>query len=315
MQRILKITLLLFLSLVSVSKTEAEDVKHRLIAQDKGKVVILSSEGKVEWEFQNNYVAHDIVALPNGNVVVATAHNKLVEVTPEKKIIWEWTSKPVGNYKGVVEIHGFQRLSNGNTMIPETGNRRIIEVNRKGEVVKEIPLTIDNPDSHRDVRMARKLKNGNYLVCHEGDRTVREYDKNGKVVWQYFVDMDGKPETSGHEGHGNHVFGAIQLRNGNKLIACGNGNRVVEVNKKGQVVWSVGYHELPGIEFHWVTTLQELPNGNIVIGNTHAGPENPQLVEVTHDSKKMVMWLLKNWDVFGNDLCASQILDIKGLNR
>ena len=302
------------LSKVIVS-AKAEDVAHRVIAQDRGKVVILSKEGKVEWEFQNNFVAHDIVALPNGNVVVATSPNTLVEVTPDKKIIWQWTSKPIGNYKGAVEIHGFQRLPNGNTMIPETGNRRIIEVNQKGEIVHELPLTVEHPDAHRDVRMARKIKGGHYLVCHEGDHVVREYDKKGKVVWQYEVDLDGRPETSGHEGHGNHVFGAIQLRSGNKLIACGNGNRVVEVDKNGKVVWSVGYRELPGIEFHWVTTLQELPNGNIVIGNTHAGPENPQLIEVTHDAKKLVVWTLKNWDVFGNDLCASQILDIKGVNR
>ncbi len=29
-----------------------------------------------------------------------------------------------------------------------------------------------------------------------------------------------------------------------------------------------------------MTTLELLPNGNLIIGNTHAGPENPQLIEV-----------------------------------
>jgi len=52
-----------------------------------------------------------------------------------------------------------------------------------------------------------------------------------------------------------------------------------------------------------------LPNGNIVFGNTHAGPDNPQLIEVTRDKK--VVWTLDNWKVFGNDLCAVWLMDAK----
>jgi hypothetical protein len=283
---------------------------HRLVAQDRGKVTILSAKGEVEWQVDCRFVSHDIAMLPNGNLLLHTAPATVVEMTPEKQVVWQFVSKPKEGYNGAVEIHAFQRLKNGLTMISESGNRRIIEVDKEGKIVHEIPLTVDKPNSHRDTRMARKLDNGHYLVCHEGDGVVREYDGKGKVVWSYALDLNGRPRADGHEGHGTEVFGAIRLPNGNTLIAGGNNNRVIEVDREGKVVWSVEQNELPGIRLTWVTTLQRLPNGNLIIGNTHAGPDNPQLIEITRDKK--VVWTLKDFKNFGNDLCASQVLDVRG---
>lgn len=283
---------------------------HRLIACDRGKAMILSAAGEVEWETDLPYTAHDISVLPNGNVLLNTGPASIREVTPDKKVVWQWDGKPKEGSTADVQIHGFQRLSNGLTMIAETGNRRIIEVDRDGKIVHEIPLTVDHPNSHRDTRLVRKLDNGHYLACHEGDGVVREYDPTGKVVWSYKLDLAGRPAQDGHDGHGTHVFSAIRLKNGDTLIGGGDNNRVIEVNPEGKTVWSVEYNELPGIRLYWITTLQQLPNGHLIIGNTHAGPDNPQLIEITHDKK--VVWTLKDMTHFGNDLCASQVLDVKG---
>jgi hypothetical protein len=292
-------------------------VTHRVLAADRGtgKVAIIDARGHVEWEFANRHDVHDLQWLPSGNLLVHISHTTLVEVSPEKKIVWKYESKPKSGYKGKVEVHAFQRLENGDTMIAESGNQRIIEVNRDGRIVKEIGLTVKNPHPHRDTRMVRKLSTGTYLVCHEGDGCVREYDAMGKVVWSYSLDLGGRPRSPGHgpEGHGVEVFGAIRLPSGNTLIAGGNNNRVLEVSPKGEIVWSVDQKELPGITLAWVTTLQYLPNGNIVIGNCHAGPENPQLIEVTRDKK--VAWTFKDHRNFGNNLAAAQILDVPGIIR
>ena len=288
----------------------ADAVRHRVLANDKGRIAIVSAEGKVEWEVPTRGTAHDIALLPNGNVLFPIGARTIVEMTPDKKEVWRYESKPKEGYTGGVEVHAFQRLSDGRTMIAESGNRRIIEVDRDGKIVREVPLTVNKPDAHRDTRLARKLDNGNYLVCHEGDGTVREYDGAGKVVWSYALDLNGQPRTPGHDGHGTEVFGAIRLTNGNTMIAGGNNNRILEVTPAGKVVWSIERDELPGIRLFWVTTLQMLPNGNLIVGNTHAGPDNPQLFEVTRDKK--VVWTFKNWDTFGNDVAAAQVLDVKG---
>jgi hypothetical protein len=290
----------------------ADPAKYKVLAQDKGHVAVVGPDGKVEWEVECRYNSHDIHLLPNGNLLLHTGPATVTEMTPKKEVVWKYEAKPKDGYKGRVEVHAFQRLADGTTMVAESGNRRIVEVDAGGKVVKEVPLTVNKPDPHRDTRMVRKLASGNYLVCHEGDGCVREYDPAGKVVWEYKLDLGGRPRSPGHgpEGHGTEVFGAVRLPNGNTVIAGGNNNRVVEVDPAGKVVWSLDQKELPGITLAWVTTLHVLPNGNLIVGNCHAGPDNPQLVEVTRDKK--VVWTFRNFQVFGNSCAAAQVVGIDG---
>ncbi len=69
----------------------------------------------------------------------------------------------------------------------------------------------------------------------------------------------------------------------------------------------------PGLAQAWVTTLHALPNGNLIVGNCHAGPDQPQLFEVTRDKK--VVWTFKDWKNFGDNLAAAQVLDVPGVIR
>jgi len=288
---------------------------YRVLAQDNGHVAIVNARGQVQWEVECKHNSHDIALLENGNLLLHTGPTTIVEMTPEKKIVWQYEAKPRAGYSGRIEIHAFQRLPDGSTMVAESGNRRIVEVNTDGKLVKEIALQVEHPDPHRDTRMVRKLASGNYLVCHEGDGVVREYDESGKVVWSYTLDLAGRPAAPGHgpEGHGTAVFGALRLENGNTLIACGNGNRVIEVTPDGKPVWSLEQDDLPGIQLAWVTTLQVLPSGNIIVGNCHAGQANPQLIEVTKGKK--VVWTFQDFKTFGNSLAVAQVLDVQGVLR
>jgi outer membrane protein assembly factor BamB len=305
--------LLLAAALPGVAR--ADPPEYRVLAQDKGRVALVGADGKVGWEVPCNHGSHDIHLLPNGNFLLHTGPATVVEMTPQKEVVWKYEAEPTPANTGRVEVHAFQRLADGSTMVAESGNRRIVEVDRDGKVVKEVPLTVKNPDPHRDTRMARKLPSGNYLVCHEGDGAVREYDPPGKVVWEYALSLGDREPAPGHgpEAYGVAVYGAIRLPNGNTVIAGGNNHRVIEVDKSGKVVWGIDRKELPGITLAWVTTLHARPNGNLIVGNCHAGPDNPQLFEVTRDKK--VVWTFKNFEVFGNNLAAAHVLDIEGVIR
>ena len=285
-------------------ETSGPKPAYRVLGGDKGKIALVGPTGKVEWQIPGG-TTHDIARLANGNVMYISGAATVVEVAPDRSVVWKYESKPKAGYTGKVEVHAFQRLDNGLTMIAETGNLRIIEVDRDGKIVHEVPLTVNKPSTHSDTRLVRKLANGHYLVCHENDGAVREYDPSGKVVWSYKLGLNNRPATPGHDGHGDHVFGALRKADGNTLIATGNGNRVIEVDPAGKIVWSIAHDELPGIRLYWVTTSQLLPNGNLIIGNCHAGPDNPQLIEVTRDKK--VVWTFKDFKTFGNDLAASAV--------
>ncbi len=174
-------------------------------------------------------------------------------------------------------------------MIAESGVARIIEVDRNGRLLKEIPLVVDHPSTHSDTRLVRSTGSGTYLVAHESDGKVREYDReSGRVVWEYEVPMFGKQAKNGHgpEAFGNRLFTALRLTSGNTLIATGNGHSVLEVTPEKEIVWQIHQDDLPGIRLAWVTTLEVLPNGNRVIGNCHAGPGQPLLIEIESEIER-----------------------------
>ncbi len=261
------------------------DYSTRLLA-------LVNEQGDIDWKQPIRQI-HDASRLPNGNVLFQRSWTDIVEIDSEGATVWKYdAANQHGNTGKKVEVHAFQRLANGDTMIVESGSGRIIEVDAQGTLKKEIVLTRNHKNFHTDTRLARKLENGNYLVAHEGDKVVREYNAQGTVVWDYLV--------------GTKVYSAQRLANGNTLIGAGDGHRVLEVDQSGKTVWSVEEQDLPGITLAWITMVERLPDGNTFIVNCHAGPENPQLLEVT--SAKKVVWSFRDFKRFGNSLAVAHIV-------
>ena len=290
---------LMFVAARTVSAEDNSSVqtgtpRKLLIGDYSAKVLALVNEkGELAWQ-QPIRDIHDAWKLANGNILFQKSWTEIVEVSPEGKTVWHYDAgKQNGNEGKRVEVHAFQRLANGHTMIVESGPARIIEVDADGKIHKQIALKVENPNPHTDTRLVRKLDNGHYLVAHESDHAVREYDADGKIVWEYKV--------------GSKVYSALRLANGNTLIGAGDGHRVLEVDKDGKTVWSVEENELPGITLAWVTMVDRLPNGNTFLVNCHAGPTNPQLVEVT--AEKKVVWTFKDFKRFGNSLPVARIVE------
>ena len=205
---------------------------------------MVNKDGSVDWSWANGAGAHDLHLLPNGNLLAPTSRSSIVELSPEKEVVWEWVSEPLTADIDKVEIHAFERLNNGLTMIAETGNLRLLEVDREGSVQHQIPLQVENPHTHHDTRLVRVTPDRTYLVAHEHDGAVREYDRSGKVVWEYRLKLNG-PATPTHRGHGTAVYSAYRLPSGNTLIGGGNNNRVLEVDRDGNTVWSLDSGEIP----------------------------------------------------------------------
>ncbi len=305
--------LLAVLSLFALST--AAPAAHRLVVQGNNKLAIVDAEGQIEWEMAWGGI-HDIHVLPNGHIMVQQGRTRIVEIDPEtSEIVWSYNAaEQNGNAGRAVEVHSFQPLENGNIMIAESGPARIIEIDREGTLQSEVALHVNHPSTHSDTRLVRRLAGGNYLVCHERDGAVREYDgENGEVVWEYEIPLFDRERHGGHgtEAWGNHVFGAVRLENGNTLIATGNGHSVLEVTPEKEIVWQLHQNDLPDITLAWVTTLEVLPNGHYVIGNCHAGPDNPLLIEIEPKWKE-VIWTFDQYNVFGNSVSNSQLLDVEG---
>jgi hypothetical protein len=302
---------LLSASLLIPASAEQTGPARRVLAADDStrRLAIVAPDGSLEWEIKVGAI-HDASLLPNGHILFQQGWTKIVEVAPDKKVVWEYDAgKMNGNEGKRVEVHAFQRLGDGLTMIAESGPARIIEVDQAGKLRHEIKLKVNHPNPHSDTRLVRKTAGGTYLVAHESDGWVREYDTAGKIVWDYEVPLFGKERKGGHgpESFGNSVFSAIRLPNGHTLIGAGNGHSVLEVSPKKEIVWSVRQNDLSGITLAWVTRVERLPNGNTLIGNCHAGPENPQFIEVT--PAKKVVWAFKDFKNFGNSMPVQAVLE------
>ena len=270
-----------------------------LVGASYGKniIAICDEKGEVLWSYKTKGPKkghtghHDIQLLPNGNILYHDTWTKTSEITLGKEIVWTYDSASMNGNKGKVDVHAFKRLPNGNTVIVESKVGRIIEVDKEGSKVHSFPLRKGGPSSTRLMRMTAA---GTYLVCAEKPGVVIEYDREGKVIWEYLVK--------------SRIYGAIRLKNGNTLIATGNGKSIIEVTPDKKIVWEIK-GKVPGtdIELGWMTCLQELPNGNYVIGNCHAGDKNPQIFTINPKTNKVV-WEFDEFELVGNGLACWEIL-------
>ena len=273
-----------------------------LVSASYGKNILAITEanGDVIWSHKTSGPEkghaghHDVHMLPNGNILFHETWQDVKEMTLGKKIVMDYDcANSNGNQGKRVNVHAFSRLANGNTQIVESGVGRVIDVDGSGKLIRSFAL---KPGGTSSTRWARATPQGTLLVCSEQPGVVTEYDQDGNVVWDYLIKT--------------RVYGAIRLKNGNTLIASGSGNSVVEVTPDKKVVWEIK-GKVPGtdIELKWMTCLQEMGNGNFMVGNCHAGPDNPQIFEITRDQK--VVWEFNEFDLVGNGLACWQVMDGK----
>ena len=240
-----------------------------------GKTAIIGEDGQTEWEYRGG--SRDGFVLPTGNVLIAFS-DRVEEVTRDKQVIFSYKrSKQNG------ELSTAQRLYNGNTLVTELGSPpRLLEVSPQGNVVLDVPLQPETDNVHMQTRMARQLRNGNYLVPHLLAFAVKEYSPEGRLVRAFKTDLE---EIGGRKAE-NWPFTAIRLDNGNTVVSLTHGNKVVELNPRGEIVWKVTNEDVRGL-FQDPCGSQRLANGNTVIGS-HGASKGISMIEVTPELK--IVW-------------------------
>jgi hypothetical protein len=252
----------------------ASSIRHSYLVMG-GKTAIIGEDGAAAWEYRGG--SRDGFVLPNGNVLIAFA-DRVEEVTRDKQVVFSYRKSPENG-----EISTAQRLYNGRTLVTELGRRpRLLEVDAAGAIALEVPLQPETDNVHMQTRMARQLRNGNYLVPHLLAFAVKEYAPDGRVVSVLRTDREdlgGRPAE-------NWPFTAIRLDNGHTLISLTHGNKVVEMNLQGEVVWQVNNSHVGG-QFRDPCGSQRLANGNTVVGS-HGASKGVSMIEVTPEHR--IVW-------------------------
>ena len=279
LSRLMRLQAIAVLCVATAWSAFAEDhekIKHSVFIAGPNFTGIIDDAGKPTWTAPQNK-ARDGYVLDNGHILIAWA-KEAVEFDADKKKIWTYKLDPSNG-----EISTAQRLPNGDTLIAELGkNPRLIEVAKDGKITAEVKLQPETDNVHMQTRMARKLDNGNYIVPHLHAFAVKEYDPTGKVVQEFPTDTE---HFGGRESK-NWPFTAIRTKEGTTVVGCTYGNRVVEFDKDGKIVWELTNDDVNGI-IKDACGVQRLPNGNTVIA-CYGKKDGVKLFEVNQDKK--IVW-------------------------
>jgi len=259
----------------------------------------LVREGKVAWSYTNPRKGElgDCTMLSNGNILFSRQYGAS-EITPDKKIVWDYDGPPG------TEIHSAYPIGMDQALIMQNGDPAKLLVIRKAtnKVDQEIVLPTRNPRGvHGQFRRVRATAAGTFLVAHMDLGKVVEYSADGKEIWSVLAPS---------------AWAAVRLKNGNTLISGNQVGYVREVNSRGETVWQIEKDDLPGIPLFTVQEVSRLANGNTLINNWSGGlapgliQTGVQLIEVTPDKK--VVWALKDWKTLG-PASSTQLLDEPGV--
>jgi HEAT repeat protein len=214
-----------------------------------GKVWECDRSGKVRWEIKGLQQPRDACVLPNGRVLVCEVQaNQVTERDLKGNIHWK---HPVNDPAYV------ERLPNGNTFIGT--HRRAIEVTPAGKEVFAY-----EPENDFFIHSMHRKPNGN-VVCLSMRGLLREVDRSGHTVCSFQLDQNNR-NWCGVQGLPGQRYLAVDLNQGhvleldakggtrweckvpgacyavrrptgNTLVCSFNGHRIVEVDRKGTIVW------------------------------------------------------------------------------
>lgn len=259
-----------------------DPIRHSFLGVGKAnQVVIVGEDNSIQWHL--DVPASDGWVLPSGNILLALygtedfPNGGILEVDRD-------TKKVVFQYQGQQsETSTVVPLADRHYLVTELGPEpRAVIVNREGKIIKKTILQCQTENVHMQTRMLRILPNGNYLVPHLLDFAVKEYEPvSGKVVKVFHTDDRGREKR-------DWPFTAIRLENGNTLVGCTNGNRVIELDSEGKIAWSLTNEDIGEDLIDDACGIQRLPNGHTVVSSYHSSGDRVKLFEVTEDKK--VVW-------------------------
>ncbi|WP_286764423.1 MULTISPECIES: hypothetical protein [Rhodopirellula] len=278
---------------VAGNSAKAQDVTHSFLACGQ-KTYIMGADGEASWTYPS--ATRDGYVLDDGTIILTVNKSKrhrggaVVQIAPDGKetLIWKGTQS---------EVNSAQPTADGTFVITEAGNDpRLLEISATGEVILEFPLACQKKNHHMQTRMARKLADGTYLAPHLLDFAVFHYSPEGEVLSKLDTTVPGDTD---HKIH-TWPFTAIRHGDGQTLVCCTHGNRVIDFDADGNVIWTLTNEDLPGAWLQDPCGAQVLPNGNIVITSYAGGRADvdaPKLMEVTRD--KQVVWTYRDGQKVG----------------
>ena len=187
---------------------------------------------------------HDVDVINDTHVLVGDIANEVAYVVNTTTGIREWTWSAEsylspdsgGPYNGDwVHLNDVEYLDDGRIMVDLRNQDQVVFVNRSTGVVDE--WTLGSDDDH-DV--LHEQHNPDYIPESRGGPAVLVADsENNRVVEYQREDGEWRRTWAWQDGQLRWPRDADRLPNGHTLVTDSQGDRVLEVDETGAVVWSV----------------------------------------------------------------------------
>jgi hypothetical protein len=182
-----------------------------LVAENSAnRVVEYDMQKRVVWEHRVPGNPISCQRLANGNTFIG-CYNMLVEVTPEKKVVYQHT--PAGGFY----CFSAQKMTDG-AIVCMTAQGMVQEVDSSNGNIKK-SFRLPQPGGWGSVT---QLPNRKYLAATMASNQVQEMDDTGAISWR--VNVQG-------------VFRAMRLPNGNTMAVSMTSRKVTELDREGRVIW------------------------------------------------------------------------------
>jgi len=177
--------------------------------------------------------------LPYPIVIADRRNNRLLEVTPERQIVWEFPSPDIGIYRGNEDVNfspdgrllAVSEEDSYNIHLVDYEQRALVWSFGVPDVKGSAPGLLNYPDD------AHILEDGMVITADARNCRVLIVDPRTKRV----VTEWGRPRRCQHEPPRlfDYPDGVVPLENGDILVTETRGSWISRITRGGRVVWSV----------------------------------------------------------------------------
>jgi hypothetical protein len=226
----------------------------------KNNVREFKKDKSVVWQYKlqaPNKEMNTAIRLANGNTLVTELGPKprLLEITKDGEIAVEVALQPETTNTHM-QTRMARKLPNGNYLVPHLLAFAIKEYDPTGKVVRTIKTDLQELGGRKARNWpftAIQLANGNIVANLTNGNKIAEFSPDGKLVWMADNNTTGKKFAD--------PCGGQVLKNGNKIAANHAarkiGDKIVEVDASGKVVWEFQAKGLSTHGIHIITTNGE----------------------------------------------------------
>lgn len=269
------LSLLSYLFIICVIDLSAQ--KYLVSGCGYDKISIVDRSGNIFWSYDvPGSDCNDAEITDKGNVLLAYKYGAML-VDIQKNVLWNFKV----DYPNE-EMYTATQLTNGNFLLACCGlPARIIEIDHECNVINEVVYDTGIKDIHSQFRQIIKTDTGTYIIPIMGNGTVREITSDGKILRELYV--------------GGTPFQTTILNNGNWLVSCGDGHKIVEISPKdGSIKRTIDNNNLYGCKLKFVAECSVMENGNILVANWDGhdvnGDKSPAIIEIDTDNN--IVWSL-----------------------